>query len=95
VARLHILGDWHGSGEEKAARRSGRAPDFGAGSRCESSIRPPAAAWVARCSVRYGWAAVQSGALPHLEAGRTVEQILDSFPVLTAADVEAVRHGAA
>ena len=31
----------------------------------------------------------------HLAVGRTVEQIVASFPVLTAADVEAVRTGAA
>lgn len=31
----------------------------------------------------------------YLDAGRTVEQVLDSFPTLTAADVEAVAHGAA
>lgn len=31
----------------------------------------------------------------YLKAGRTVEQILASFPTLTAADVEAVRRGAA
>jgi uncharacterized protein (DUF433 family) len=31
----------------------------------------------------------------YLDAGRTVEQILESFPALTAEDVEAVRRGAA
>lgn len=31
----------------------------------------------------------------YLDAGRTVEQILESFPALTAADVEAVRRDAA
>jgi uncharacterized protein (DUF433 family) len=31
----------------------------------------------------------------YLDAGRTVEQIVESFPVLTPADVEAVRSGAA
>jgi uncharacterized protein (DUF433 family) len=31
----------------------------------------------------------------YLDAGRTVEQIVGSFPVLTPADVEAVRAGAA
>jgi len=31
----------------------------------------------------------------YLNAGRTVEQILESFPTLTAEDVEAVRRGAA
>jgi len=31
----------------------------------------------------------------YLEAGRTVEQVLESFPTLTAADVEAVAQGAA
>lgn len=31
----------------------------------------------------------------YLDAGRTVEQILESFPTLTAADVEAVQRGAA
>lgn len=31
----------------------------------------------------------------YLEAGRTVDQVLESFPTLTAADVEAVRQGAA
>ena len=31
----------------------------------------------------------------YLDAGRTVDQIVASFPVLTAADVEAVRAGAA
>lgn len=31
----------------------------------------------------------------YLDAGRTVEQILESFPALTASDVEAVRRGAA
>lgn len=31
----------------------------------------------------------------YLDAGRTVEQILESFRALTAADVEAVRRGAA
>lgn len=31
----------------------------------------------------------------YLRAGRTVEQILESFPTLTAADIEAVRVGAA
>lgn len=31
----------------------------------------------------------------YLEAGRSVEQILESFPALTAEDVEAVRRGAA
>jgi uncharacterized protein (DUF433 family) len=31
----------------------------------------------------------------YLEAGRTVDQVLESFPTLTAADIEAVAHGAA
>jgi uncharacterized protein (DUF433 family) len=31
----------------------------------------------------------------YLDAGRTVEQIVESFPVLTPADIEAVRSGAA
>lgn len=31
----------------------------------------------------------------YLEAGRTVDQVLESFPMLIAADVEAVRQGAA
>jgi uncharacterized protein (DUF433 family) len=31
----------------------------------------------------------------YLDAGRSVEQILESFPALTAADVEAVQRGAA
>jgi uncharacterized protein (DUF433 family) len=31
----------------------------------------------------------------YLDAGRSVDQILESFPALTASDVEAVRRGAA